>query len=133
MDERDLQAEEALVRLGVDQLRAFLAQLVERGANVVHLVRDVMHSGAALREEAADGRVLAARGDELEPARTDEHRGRLDALIGDERPVLDLSTEEPCVRVDRFVEVEDGDAEMMNAARVHAADATRAGASRRAA
>ena len=125
MDERDLQAEEPLVRLGVDQLRAFPAQRVERDANVVDLVRHVMHAWPALGEEPADGRVVAARRDELEPARTDEHSCRLDTLVGDERPMLDLRTEEACVRVDRFVEVEDGDAEMMNAARVHAVDATR--------
>ena len=133
MDERDLQAEEAFVRLGVDQLRAFLAQLVERGADVVDLIRDVMHAGPPLGEEAADRRVVATRRDELEPAGAHEHRRGLDALVGHERTVLDLRAEETPVRIDRFVEVADGDAEMMNAARVHAADGTGAGSSRRAA
>ena len=44
-------------------------ELGERRADVVHLVGDVVHAGAALREELADRRVLAERGQQLDAAR----------------------------------------------------------------
>jgi len=124
MNERDLQAEETLVRLDVDQLRTRAPQILERRTDVGDLECDVVHARTALREEAADGRVVAARRDELEPARTDEHGRRLDTLVRHLRAVLDGAAEEPRIRVDRVVEIADGDAEMMDAARVHAADAS---------
>ena len=67
MDERDLEPEEPAPRRFVDQLRAFGGQLVDRGTDVVDLVRDVVHSGTALGEELADRRVVAERGEQLDP------------------------------------------------------------------
>ena len=79
--------------------------------------------GAARGEEPADGRVVAERREQLDPAAADEHRRRLDALVGHRRAVLELGAEQPRVRPERLVEILDGDAEMMDAARVHTRDA----------
>ena len=46
------------------------------------------------------------------------------ALLVDRRLMLDLGAEEPLVGLERLIEILDGDAEMMNAARLHAGDAT---------
>ena len=83
-----------------------------------------------LREESADGRVLAERGEQLDPSGADEHCGGLDALIGHRGAMLQLGAEEPRVGRDRLVEVRDGDAEMVDAARGHAAMLPCAGAVR---
>jgi len=124
MDERDLETEEPLARLGVDQLGAALRQLDDGGVDVGHLVRDVVHPGPALCEEAADRGVAAERREQLDPAFADEHDRRLHALLLDGRATLELRTEEARVRVDGLVEVRDGDAEMVDAPRVHPRDAS---------
>ena len=49
MDERDLEAEEAAMRLLVDQLDALLGKPCELTLEVADLVRDVMHSGPPVR------------------------------------------------------------------------------------
>src|SRR4051794_34161363 len=54
MDECDLEAEEALPRLLVDQLRSFVGEPGERRAQVVDLVGDVVHPGPSLRQELPD-------------------------------------------------------------------------------
>ena len=117
MDERDLEAEHPAPRRLVDQLRAGAGEVGERGADVVHLVRDVMHSRPALREEAADGSVLAERSEQLDAALADADRRRLDALLLDALAVLERPAEEPRVRVDRAVEIVDGDADVVDRAR----------------
>ena len=61
------------------------------------------------------------------PSAAHEHRGRLDALIGHRRAVLELGAEQPLVRPERLVEVSDRNAEVMDAARVHTRDANDAG------
>src|SRR5262245_32960391 len=124
MDERDLEAEEPLARLGVDQLGAALGQLDDGRVDVGHLVGDVVHPRSALREEAADRGVVAERREQLDAPVADEHRRGLDALLLDGRAMLELRAEEPCVRVDGLVEVRDRDAEMVDAARMHPRDAS---------
>src|SRR5215510_15739422 len=119
VDERDLQSEEPPARARVDQLGALGGELVERGADVVDLEGDVVHPGAPLREELADGRVLAERGQQLDPVGADAQRRGLDALLLDRLSVLELGAEEPLVRRERAVEVVDRDAEVMNAVRLH--------------
>ena len=119
MDKGDLQAEEATPRGDVDQLGALGRQLLERGADVVDLVGDVMDAGAALGEEAADGGVVPGRREQLEPGVADEHGGRLDALLGDELAVLERPTEQALVRRDALVEVGDGDADVMDPSGLH--------------
>jgi hypothetical protein len=121
MDERDLEAEEATARARVDQLGPFGGELVEGDADVVDLESDVVHSGAPLREELADRRVLAERGEQLDPVGADAQRRRLDALLLERLAVLELGPEEPVVRGQRRVEIVDGNAQVMNAVRLHAA------------
>ena len=84
----------------------------------------MVHPGAALRDEAPDGRVVAGRGEELDAIGADEHRGRLDSLVGERLPVLQRAAEDVDVRRERPVEVVDRDADVMDAERSHAADAT---------
>ena len=119
MDECDLEAEEALARLGVDQLGARVREPAELGADVLDLVGDVVHAGTALREDAADGRVRDERREQLDPAGADEDGRRLDALVLDAGPVLELGAEEALVGRERLVQVVDGDAEMVDAAGDH--------------
>ena len=116
MDERDLQAEEPAARLLVDQLRTGRGEVAERGRDVVHLVRDVVHPGAAARDEAADGRVLAGRSEQLDPSGADEHGRRLDALVGHAGAVLERRSEEALVRGERVVEIGDGNTDVVDPA-----------------
>src|SRR5262245_29220677 len=81
MDERELDPEEPRPRSPVDQVRAFGVEPVEGREEVVGLEGDVVHSGTALCEEAADGRVAPGRGEKLDAALADEERCSLDALI----------------------------------------------------
>jgi hypothetical protein len=71
MDEGDLEAEHAAARRLVDQLGARVRKVGEGGADVVDLVCDVVHTRAALREEAADRCVLAECAQQLEAALAD--------------------------------------------------------------
>src|SRR5205823_11775659 len=119
MDECDLQAEEAATRLGIDQLGAGCLELCQRGADVVDLVGDVMHPRPTLRQELAYGSLRAERGEELDAALADADGCGLDALIRNGFAVLEPSAEEPLVRRYRLVEVDDCEAEMMDAARLH--------------
>ena len=107
MDEGDLEPEHAAPRRLVDQLGACVRKMCECRANVVDLVCDVMHAGAAVREEAADRRVLAQRAQQLQPALADANGRRLDALLLDTRPMLESRSEQPLVRIERAVEILD--------------------------
>ena len=123
MDERDLEPEHPAARRLVDELRARVGEVGERSANVVNLVRDVVHPGAALREEAADRRVLAKRGQKLEPALADADGRRLDALLLHARAMLEPRAEEALVRVERAVEILDRETDVMHGARrLHGGD-----------
>ena len=110
VDEGDLEAEQSAPRPLVDQLRTLGRELVERDADVVDLVGDVVHAGPTLREELADRRLVAERRQQLDPARAHAQRRRLDALVGDRLAVLEPGAEEALVRCDRPVEVGTADA-----------------------
>jgi hypothetical protein len=79
----------------------------------------VVHPRAALGEELPDGRLLAERREQLDPALADPERRGLDALVRDGLPVLDARAEQPLVGADGLVEVLDGDAEVMDPPRLH--------------
>ena len=117
MDESDLEAEHAAPRRLVDQLRTGFREMSERGADVLDLVGDVVHTRTALREEAADGCVLAERAQKLEPALADANRRRLDALFLDERALLEPCAEQALVGVERSVEVLDRETDVVHRAR----------------
>src|SRR5262249_52499641 len=123
MDECDLEPEEALARRLVDQVGARVGELGQGGAEGADLVRDVVHAGAALREEAADRRVLLERLEQLDPAIADTNRRGADALIVHRRPVLDLGTEEPLVGAQCLVEIDDRNTEVMDPPRFHLREA----------
>ena len=84
-----------------------------------------MHAGAAAREKAADGRVFAGRREQLDAPVANHHGRGLDALVGHRGAVLERGAEQALVGRQRFVEVGDGDAEVMDAASDHEADAIR--------
>ena len=98
-------------------------ELGERRADVVHLVGDVVHARPALREEAADRRVLAERRQQLDAAVADPQQGRLDALLLDRGPVLEPPAEETLVRLHRLVQVRNGQADVVDPSCLHAVDA----------
>ena len=123
MDERDLEAEEAFARLRVDQVGARIRKLGDRRAQVPDLVRDVVHTGPALGEEAADGRVLREWLEQFDATVTDPQRSRSDALILHRRAVLDLGAEQARVRPKRLVEIDDRNAKMMDPPRFHRREA----------
>jgi hypothetical protein len=116
VDERNLEAEHALPRSLVDQLGAGVREVCEGGADVVDLVGDVVHSGAALGEEATDRSVLSEGAEQLEPALPDPDRGGLHALLVDARAMLEPGAEEALVSLERTVEVVDGEPHVMNRA-----------------
>jgi len=110
MHEGDLEPEETLSRLVVDQLDTLFGELVDRGANVGHLVGDMVHPGPTLGQKLADRRLLAERGQELDATSADGQRGRLDALCGNGLAMLEAGAEDPLIDRDRLVEVLDRDA-----------------------
>ena len=117
MDEGDLEAEHAAPRSLVDQLGTRVREIDEGGADIADLVRNVVHPGAALREEAADGRVLAQGAQQLEAALADADGCRLDTLLVHARTMLEPRTEEALVGVERAVEILDGQTHVMDGAR----------------
>ena len=117
VDEGDFETEHAATRCLVDQLCTLVREMHEGRADVLDLVRDVVHSRAALRQETADGRVCAERAQQLEPARADADGRRLDALLLHAGALLDPGAEEALVRVERTVEVLDREADVMHGAR----------------
>ena len=117
MDESDLEPEHSATRGLVDQLRASVREVREGGTHVLDLVRDVVHTRAALCEEPADGRVVAERAQQLEPARSDADRRSLNSLFLDARPVLEPGAEETLVRDEGAVQVVDGETDVMYRAR----------------
>jgi hypothetical protein len=123
VDERDLQAEKPAPRALVDQLRPLSRELVQRRANVVDLVGDVVHPRTAVGEELADRGLLAERGKQFDPVAADPEGRGFDPLFGNGLAVLEPGAEEPLVRRERRVEIVDRDAEVMNPARLHAGDA----------
>ena len=122
MHERHLEAEHAQPRLGVDQLCTAPREVAQRSADVVDLVGNVVHPGASVREEPPNRRVVSERREQLDAALADAHRCSLDALILDADAMLDTSAQEALVRANRLVEIDDRDADVMDAACFHAGD-----------
>jgi hypothetical protein len=122
MDERDLEAEHAVPGRLVDQLGTCLRKVRESRADVFDLVRDVVHSRASLGEKAADRRVVGERTEKLEPTLADADRRRLHSLLLDARAVFEPGAEEALVRLERIVEILDGEADVVHrAGRLHVA------------
>jgi len=121
VDERHLEPEEAPPGRVVDQLSAAGREPRELFAHVVDLEGDVVHAGPALGEKAPHRRLGAERGEQLDPSGADAERCRLDSLLGNRFPVLDLGAEEALVGGHCGVEVGDRNPEVMNAAGAHAA------------
>ena len=122
MDERDLEPEHAAARLLVDQLGAARREIANRGADVVHLVGDVMDAGAAVGEELPHRRVVAQWMEQLDAAAADEDGCSLEALVLDEDAMLDPAAEEALVRGHGLVEVGDGQPDVMDPACLHGGD-----------
>ena len=125
VDERDLEAEETRSRALVDQICAHAGKFGQRDIEVAHLVGHVVHPRPSLREEAADGRVLAEWLEELDATLADTDRRRTNSLILHRRAMLDPRAEQPLVRGEDRVEVLDRDSQMVDPPRLHASDAIR--------
>ena len=121
MNESNLEAEETAAWLGVDQLDSCARELFERCADIVDAIGDVVHPGAALRDELADRRVRAGRREQLDPALADEHGRRFDTLLSQLIAVLEPAAEQPLVRVYRLVEVDNSKSDVVDTARLHRA------------
>jgi hypothetical protein len=70
----------------------------------------MVHPGPSLREEAADGRVLSNRLEELDAAVADADGSGPDPLAFHRGAVLDLCAEQLLVRRERRVEILDRNA-----------------------
>ena len=114
VDEGDLEAEHPPPRGRVDQLGARFGQMSEGRADVVDLVRDVVHPRATLREEPSDWCVLVQRAEKLEPALPHADGRGLDTLLLDAGAVLETGAEEALVGVERAVEVLDRETHVMD-------------------
>ena len=124
MHEGDLQTEETLPRLGIDQLRAGRCELGERRCDIVHLIGNVVHPRASVRQEPADRRVVPESGEELDPALAHTHRRGLDSLLLDAGAMLEPAAEQALVRPDRLVEVRDGNPDVMDGPCDHGRDSS---------
>ena len=120
MNEGDLEPEEPAMGLLVDQLHALLGEALQLALEVAHLVGDVVHAGPAVGKELANRRLIAKRRKQLDAAGANAYGSGFDALLGNGVAVLDLGAEEPAVGIEGFVEVLDGQPEMVNPLRVHA-------------
>jgi hypothetical protein len=119
MHERDLEPEEAAMRLEVDQLDALVREAAQLVVEIRDLVCDVVHAGPALGEEPPDVRVLAERAQELDATYADPHGSGLDALVGHRLALLELGSEDALVRADGLVEVDDCNPQMVDPLRLH--------------
>src|SRR5690348_7379979 len=119
VDERDLEAEEALARLGVDEFGARLRRGGEGRTDVVDQERHVVHPRAAALQEPPHRRVLGERPQQLDAAVADDQGDGLDTLAGHDLAVLDLRAEQADVRVHRARQVVHGVADMMDRSRMH--------------
>src|SRR6266511_261379 len=119
MDEGDLHPVQAGLRLRVDQLRALGVELGQRTGEIGDVVRDVVHAGASLRQELPHRRFVSQRGEQLDPALSDEHGGGLDSLSLHRLPLLEAGPEQALVGLDGLVQVLDRNAEMVDSARLH--------------
>jgi hypothetical protein len=107
------------MRLGVDQLDAFVREALQLAVEVGDLVRHVVHAGPALGEEPAHVRVVAERAQQLDATSADAHGSRLDTLVGDGLALLELRPEDALVCVDGLVEVDDRNPQVMDPLRLH--------------
>ena len=124
MDERDLQAEQAAARLGVDQLGAGRrrARRARRRCRRPRRRRGACPARAARGSDRRACRPPSARAARsgCSPTRSEAASTPCSATTV---AVLELGAEEPPVGLDRLVEVGDGDAEVVDAERVHRGDA----------
>jgi hypothetical protein len=117
MDERNLEAKHPAPRRLVDQVGTRFREVNECSADVVDLIRDMVHSRPVLREETADRRVVVQRAEQLEPALAHPDGRGLDSLVVDAGALLEPGTEKALVRVERTVEILDRETDMVNRAR----------------
>src|SRR5262245_22541885 len=92
--ERDFEAEQSAARPLVDQLDACPFEAPELRGDILDLVGDVVHPGAAVGEEPTDRRVASRGRQKLDPTSSEEHGRRLDALVADLVAVLERRAEQ---------------------------------------
>ena len=74
----------------------------------------MVHARPALCEEAADGRVVAERSEQFDAALADANRRGLDSLLLDPLAMLERRAEQPRIRVDRAVQIVNGDSDVVD-------------------
>jgi hypothetical protein len=116
MDERDLEAKHPAPRRLVDQLGTRFREVDECSADVVDLIRDMVHPRPVLREETADRRVVVQRAEQLEPAFAHSDRRGFDSLVVDAGALLEPGAEKALVRVERTVEILDRETHVVHGA-----------------
>jgi len=125
VDERDFEAKKTGPRAFVDEIYARARELRQRSFEIAHLVGDMVHPRPPAREEAADGRVLAERLEQLDTAPADANRRGAHTLILHRRAMFDARVEQPLIGRESRVEVLDRNSKMVDTPRLHASDAIR--------
>jgi hypothetical protein len=110
VDERHLEAEQTCAWTIVDQVCAGTRELGQRSVEIANLVGHMVHSGPSLREEAADGRVLSERLEQLDAAIADADGSGPHSLVVHRCAVLDLRAEQLLVGRERRIEILDRNA-----------------------
>jgi len=124
VDERDLVTEDPSPRPLVHELGAGGGKARQLLRDVVDLDREVVHPGAPLGQELPHRRFGPTGGEELDPAAADPEERNVETVVVEPLPMLDLGPEEAAVRLDRGLEILDGDPDVVDPARRHAGDRT---------
>ena len=98
MDESDAPAVRADARRRIDQADARRLQRIQRGSQIRHGVRNMMHSLAALSQVPRDRTVRVRRSNQLDPARSGTKRGNLDRLLAKHEPFASGKTKRSVTR-----------------------------------
>src|ERR1700737_2605528 len=108
VDERHQVAHHAFTRLLVEQPRPVSAQLVQRSADVVDPVGQVVHALATLLQEAADRRLRPGGRDELDMRTAKVEHGGVNAVLLHALAHARGDSEELLVTGDAGIEIGDG-------------------------
>src|ERR1700686_4920703 len=117
MYEGDASAVKADARLGVDQLEACRTGRQERGGDVGDAVRDMVKARSALGDELSHRRVLPQRRHELDLALADAQERCFETFMLAGGAMHELRAQRAFIQADRFIEVRDGDADVVDAIR----------------
>ena len=93
MNKRHQTATRAHSRRFVDEPCSFVLQFSQRGVDVCHLDRDMVHSGSAFSEKLSDGRLRTQRLEQLDMSVAHRQHAYFNALFRDFFGRIDVQPE----------------------------------------